>query len=90
VHKNIQVGISWGLTFSLFTMQNFWFYFVMAVIGLGLNEAGYMAEIIRAGISSVPEGRGRSIHRAGHVVVDDDAAHNLFASHARNHPAYRE
>ena len=26
-------------------------------IGLGLNEAAYMAEIIRAGISSVPEGQ---------------------------------
>ena len=29
----------------------------MAFIGLGLNEAAYMAEIIRAGISSVPEGQ---------------------------------
>ena len=30
---------------------------VSAVIGLGLNEAAYMAEIVRAGISSVGEGQ---------------------------------
>src|SRR5699024_10681326 len=31
--------------------------FFLAVIGLGLNEAAYMAEIVRSGISSVPEGQ---------------------------------
>jgi polar amino acid transport system permease protein len=38
-------------------LQNMAFYFAMAVIGLSLNEAAYMAEIIRAGITSVPEGQ---------------------------------
>ena len=31
--------------------------FVAAVLGLGLNEGAYMAEIVRAGIVSVPEGQ---------------------------------
>ncbi|MDR7329226.1 amino acid ABC transporter permease [Corynebacterium guangdongense] len=31
--------------------------FILAVVGLGLNEAAYMAEIVRSGISSVPEGQ---------------------------------
>jgi polar amino acid transport system permease protein len=31
--------------------------FVAAILGLGLNEAAYMAEIVRAGISSVDEGQ---------------------------------
>lgn len=31
--------------------------FMLAVVGLGLNEAAYMAEIVRSGISSVPEGQ---------------------------------
>lgn len=31
--------------------------FFLAVIGLGLNEAAYMAEIVRAGIQAVPEGQ---------------------------------
>lgn len=31
--------------------------FLLAVLGLGLNEAAYMAEIVRSGISSVSEGQ---------------------------------
>ena len=31
--------------------------FVLAVVGLGLNESAYMAEIVRAGIQAVPEGQ---------------------------------
>ena len=31
--------------------------FILAIIGLGLNEASYMAEIVRAGIQAVPEGQ---------------------------------
>lgn len=31
--------------------------FLLAVLGLGLNEAAYMAEIVRAGIQAVPEGQ---------------------------------
>lgn len=31
--------------------------FVLAFLGLGMNEAAYMAEIVRSGISSVPEGQ---------------------------------
>ncbi|OFP37511.1 amino acid ABC transporter permease [Corynebacterium sp. HMSC071B10] len=31
--------------------------FALAVVGLGLNEAAYMAEIVRSGVFSVPEGQ---------------------------------
>ena len=31
--------------------------FLLAVVGLALNEAAYMAEIVRSGISAVPEGQ---------------------------------
>ncbi|KQB86445.1 amino acid ABC transporter permease [Corynebacterium lowii] len=31
--------------------------FLLAVIGLGLNEAAYMAEIVRSGIQAIPEGQ---------------------------------
>ncbi|AKK02990.1 amino acid ABC transporter permease [Corynebacterium epidermidicanis] len=31
--------------------------FILAVIGLALNESAYMAEIVRAGIQAVPEGQ---------------------------------
>lgn len=32
-------------------------FFVLAFVGLGLNESAYMAEIVRAGLQSVPEGQ---------------------------------
>lgn len=57
IYKNIQLGIPFGPSFFHFSLQNLSLFFILAVIGLGLNEAAYMAEIIRAGISSVPEGQ---------------------------------
>lgn len=60
--------VFWGLLGSLYQSINLGFaefdlqgllsnMFLLAVIGLGLNEAAYMAEIVRSGIQSVPEGQ---------------------------------
>ena len=57
IYKNIQLGVPFGPTFFHLNIQNLSIYFLLAVIGLGLNEAAYLAEIIRAGITSVPEGQ---------------------------------
>ena len=60
IYKNIQLGIPFGPTFFTFNIQDLSLYFILAVVGLGLNEAAYLAEIIRAGISSVPEGQSEA------------------------------
>ena len=39
--------------------------FTAAVLGLGLNEAAYMAEIVRAGIESVDEGQAEATAASG-------------------------
>jgi polar amino acid transport system permease protein len=39
--------------------------FVVALLGLGLNEGAYMAEIVRAGIQSVDEGQTEASHALG-------------------------
>jgi polar amino acid transport system permease protein len=39
--------------------------FVAALLGLGLNEGAYMAEIVRAGIQSVDEGQTEASHALG-------------------------
>ena len=57
IYRNIQLGIPFGPTFFHLNIQDLSMYFLLAIIGLGLNEAAYLAEIIRAGISSVPEGQ---------------------------------
>lgn len=60
--------VFWGLLGAIYQSINLGFTevsldaltssaFALAVIGLGLNEAGYMAEIVRSGINSVPEGQ---------------------------------
>ncbi|AGS34717.1 ABC-type amino acid transport system, permease component [Corynebacterium maris DSM 45190] len=60
--------VFWGLLGAIYQSINLGFTevsleavlsnaFILAVLGLGLNEAAYMAEIVRSGISSVPEGQ---------------------------------
>ncbi|MCZ0731132.1 amino acid ABC transporter permease [Mycolicibacterium iranicum] len=57
IYQNIQLGVPFGPSFFHLDLQDLSIPFVLAVIGLGLNEAAYMAEIVRAGIMSVPEGQ---------------------------------
>lgn len=60
--------VFWGLVGSLYQSINVGFAeisleevlsnaFILAVVGLGLNEAAYMAEIVRSGVQAVPEGQ---------------------------------
>lgn len=58
IYSKVQLGVPFlGPTFFVLDLQAFSIPFLLAMIGLALNEAAYMAEIIRAGISSVPEGQ---------------------------------
>ncbi|MBB2990608.1 polar amino acid transport system permease protein [Mycolicibacterium iranicum] len=57
IYQNVQLGVPFGPSLLHFDLQNLSFPFALAVIGLALNEAAYMAEIVRAGITSVPEGQ---------------------------------
>ena len=60
IYQNIQLGVPFGPSLLHFNLQSFSFPFILALLGLALNEAAYMAEIIRAGISSVPEGQSEA------------------------------
>ncbi|WP_228000778.1 amino acid ABC transporter permease [Nocardia australiensis] len=57
LYKSIQLGVPFGPEFVRLDVQGLQAAFTFAVIGLGLNEAAYMAEIVRAGINSVGEGQ---------------------------------
>ncbi|BBY29830.1 amino acid ABC transporter permease [Mycolicibacterium sediminis] len=57
IYSKLQVGVPFGPTFFTLDLQSLSIPFLLAMLGLALNESAYMAEIIRAGISSVPEGQ---------------------------------
>jgi polar amino acid transport system permease protein len=57
IYPHLFLGVPWthlGYSLSLGFMQNA---FVIAFVGLALNEAAYMAEIVRAGLLSVDAGQ---------------------------------
>ena len=70
-----------GTIFSVRT-NDFMTPFVSAVVALSLCEAGYMAEIIRAGIKSVPAGQTEAASAPRHALSPDPEAHHAAASHA--------
>jgi polar amino acid transport system permease protein len=65
IYKEIRLGIPFGPTFATFSTDSVLTVFQLAVIGLALNEAAYMAEIVRAGLSSVENGQGEAATALG-------------------------
>ncbi len=65
LYPRIAVGIPFGPQFAHFSANSLITPFVAATLGLGLNEAAYMAEIVRAGIISVDEGQTDASHALG-------------------------
>jgi polar amino acid transport system permease protein len=57
LYPHFSLGIPFGPTFTQFTASSVITPFVAGMLALGLNEGAYMAEIVRAGIISVPEGQ---------------------------------
>lgn len=60
IYQNIRLGVPFGPSLLQVNLQSLSIPFLLAILGLALNEAAYMAEIIRAGISSVPEGQAEA------------------------------
>lgn len=60
IYQRIQLGVPFGPSFFHLDLRDLSISFFLAIVGLGLNEAAYMAEIIRAGINSVPEGQSEA------------------------------
>lgn len=54
---NIEIGIPFGPTLISWETNELITPFVAAILGLALNEAAYMSEIMRAGIQSVDSGQ---------------------------------
>jgi polar amino acid transport system permease protein len=65
LYPHIAIGIPFGPEFFGIDANKAITPFVAAILGLGLNEGAYMAEIVRAGILSVDEGQTDAAHALG-------------------------
>jgi polar amino acid transport system permease protein len=66
LYPRFSIGIPFGgPTFAHFTASAIITPFVAGMLALGLNEGAYMAEIVRAGIISVPEGQAHAAQSLG-------------------------
>jgi polar amino acid transport system permease protein len=65
LYPKISIGIPFGPEFFHLNANSLITPFVAAILGLGLNEAAYMAEIVRAGIISVDEGQTEASQALG-------------------------
>ena len=61
----ISLGVPFGPAIVHGSANNIITTFVAALLGLGLNEGAYMAEIVRAGFLSVPEGQTEAAQSLG-------------------------
>jgi polar amino acid transport system permease protein len=57
LYRTIAIGIPFGPAFFHINANSVLKPFVVSILALGLNEAAYMAEIVRAGIISVDQGQ---------------------------------
>ena len=65
IYKTIDVGIPFTEPWLSFDTNDLIGVFWLAVIGLSLNEAAYMAEIVRAGLLSVDKGQDEAATALG-------------------------
>jgi polar amino acid transport system permease protein len=65
LYPRFSLGIPFGPTFGHFNASSLITPFVAGMLALGLNEGAYMAEIVRAGIISVPEGQTHAAQSLG-------------------------
>jgi polar amino acid transport system permease protein len=65
LYPTIALGVPFGPQFVHIDANTVITSFVAAILGLGLNEAAYMSEIVRAGILSVDEGQTQAAQSLG-------------------------
>lgn len=65
IYKDISIGIPFTQPWFTFETKLAVSVFILAIIGLALNEAAYMAEIVRAGLLSVDRGQEEAAKALG-------------------------
>ena len=89
LYPNLTIGIPFTDISTAIDMNALMAPITAALIGLTLNEAAYMAEIIRGGFSAVGKGQIEAADSLGMSGVDEDAQGHHPPGHALDHPGHR-
>ena len=65
LYPRISIGVPFGPSFAQADANDFITGLTAAILGLGLNEGAYMAEVVRAGILSVEHGQSEAAQALG-------------------------
>ncbi|WP_034609954.1 amino acid ABC transporter permease [Cellulomonas sp. URHD0024] len=65
LYRSLSVGVPFGPEFFHFTTATAFTASRLAILGLALNEAAYLAEIVRAGLQSVDSGQSEAARALG-------------------------
>ena len=65
LYPRLSLGVPFGPEFFSFDTNDLISQFTASLLGLGLNEAAYMAEVVRAGLQSVDEGQSEAAGALG-------------------------
>jgi polar amino acid transport system permease protein len=65
IYRNVEIGVPFGPQWFAIDTSTWLNPFVAAILGLGLNQAAYTAEIVRAGILSVDAGQTEAASALG-------------------------
>lgn len=65
LYPQITLGFSFGPNLGSFSANTYITVFVAALLGLGLNEGAYMAEIVRSGLNAVHKGQNEAAEALG-------------------------
>jgi polar amino acid transport system permease protein len=65
LYPRLSIGVPFGPSFADFSANTVISALTAAILGLGLNEGAYMAEIVRAGILSVEHGQSEAAQALG-------------------------
>ena len=65
LYPRLSLGIPFGPEFFVFSTQDVINATVAAILGLGLNEGAYLAEIVRGGLQSVDKGQWEAANALG-------------------------
>ena len=87
---DISISIPFGPTLASWNTNDLITPMTAAIAGLSLNEAAYMAEIIRGGLLSVDKGQVEATDAFGMSRGARLAAHHHSAGDALHHPADRQ